>query len=72
MYVNLTAAHGHTPRKFLFKMIEFRTGALFSMPAVKLMCMNTTAPIKIMRVTLDAVNEDKNSLYYLIITLNLS
>ena len=55
VYVDLTAAYDHIPRDFLFKVLEFRTGAKFLMHILKLMYVNTTASIKGMKATFDVL-----------------
>ena len=54
VYVDLTAATDHIPRDFLFKVLEFRTGASFLVHILKLMYNNTTASIKKMKATFEA------------------
>ena len=55
VYVDLTAAYDHIPRDFLFKVLEFRTGALFLMHILKLMYKKTTASIKGMKTTFEVL-----------------
>ena len=55
VYIDLTAAYDHIPRDFLFKVLEFRTGALFLMHILKLMYKKTTASIKGMKTTFEVL-----------------
>ena len=55
VYVDLTAAYDHVPRDFLFRVLEFRTGALFLIHILKLMYKNTTASIRGMKSTFDVL-----------------
>ena len=53
VYIDLTAAYDHIPRDFLFRVLEFRTGAPFLIHILKLMYQQTTASIKGMKTSFE-------------------
>ena len=53
VYIDLTAAYDHIPRDFLFRVLEFRTGAPFLIHILKLMYQHTTASIKGMKTSFE-------------------
>ena len=53
VYIDLTAAYDHIPRDFLFRALEFQTGASFLFHILQLMYRRTTASIKGMKTKFD-------------------
>ena len=55
VYIDLTAAYDHVPRDFLFKVLEFRTGAKHLIAILKKMYEDTTASIQGMTAKFDVL-----------------